>query len=207
MLSMYFFLVSFSLLGAGIKFIDSAYDEKAFSKKLALFIAPLLGLLWAYTMIINPIAATILLAIVLGVVFKGKIDNYAHLMGVVIIIPIILFAGVELMILPLIFLSAAAVLDEVGNDYIGNPNRKLRHYKTLNKILTYFFDQRWLLKTAILFLAILNMIPLYFFVSMILFDYAYLGVRYWSDIKLGKEYRLFNFNIKLKNVTTSNNPT
>ena len=60
---MYFFLISFSLLGAGIKYIDSAYDDKAFNKKLALIIAPILGLLWSYTMIINPIAATILLII------------------------------------------------------------------------------------------------------------------------------------------------
>ena len=204
---MYFFLISFSLLGAGIKYIDSAYDDKAFNKKLALIIAPILGLLWSYTMIINPIAATILLSIVLGVVLKGKIDNYAHLIGVAIIVPIIFFAGVELMILPLVFLSAVAILDEVGNDYIGSTKRKIGKYKVFNNFITYFFDHRWLLKIAILFLVILNMMPFYFFVSMILFDYAYLGIRVWSDIRLGKEFSVFNYNIKLKNNITSNNPS
>lgn len=204
---MYFFLISFSLLGAGIKYIDSAYDDKAFNKKLALIIAPILGLLWSYTMIINPIAATILLSIVLGVVLKGKIDNYAHLIGVAIIVPIIFFAGVELMILPLVFLSAVAILDEVGNDYIGSTKRKIGKYKVFNNFITYFFDHRWLLKIAILFLVILNMMPFYFFVSMIFFDYAYLGIRVWSDIRLGKEFSVFNYNIKLKNNITSNNPS
>ena len=53
--NMYFFLLSYSILGGGIKYIDDAFDEKIFSKKIALTIAPLLGVLWAYTMIINPV--------------------------------------------------------------------------------------------------------------------------------------------------------
>jgi hypothetical protein len=70
---MYFFLLSYSILGAGIKYIDSAFDEKIFNKKLAMILAPFLGGLWAYTMFINPFSATILLFILL-ILFKKKID-------------------------------------------------------------------------------------------------------------------------------------
>ena len=32
---MYFFLVAFAILGAGLKYIDDAFDEKIFNKKIA----------------------------------------------------------------------------------------------------------------------------------------------------------------------------
>lgn len=182
---MYFFLLSFLVLGAGIKFIDAAYDEKTFSKKLAIVSAPVLGILWAYTMIINPAAATILLAVVLAVVIKGKIDNLAHLSGVIVIVPVIFLAGIELMWFPLVFLAAAALFDEVGNDYMDD-RKKVSADSNFIRFVEYFFDQRWTLKVAILSLVLTGIVPVYFFVAMILFDYAYLGVRRVSDIKLGK---------------------
>ena len=115
---MYFFLLSYPLLGAGIKYIDDAFDENKFNKKIALAVAPILGVLWAYTMLIDGVSATILLAVLCGVLFKGKIDNYAHLGGLFVILIIIALAGVELLLLPLIFLAPFALLDEVGNDVI-----------------------------------------------------------------------------------------
>src|SRR6056297_1207714 len=139
---MYFFLLSYSILGAGIKFIDAAYDEKTFSKKLALLLAPFLGGLWAYTMFINPFSATILLSILLGVILKGKIDNIAHFSGVIIIIPVILILGIELLIIPLIFLAAAALLDELGNDCVGDSYDKVKN-NPISRFFVYFFDHRW----------------------------------------------------------------
>jgi len=41
---MYFFLLSFLILGGGIKYIDAAYDDKPINKNSALAIAPVLGL-------------------------------------------------------------------------------------------------------------------------------------------------------------------
>ena len=62
-MSMYFFLLAYPILGAGIKYIDDAFDENKFNKKIALVIAPILGILWAYTMLIDGVSATILLAV------------------------------------------------------------------------------------------------------------------------------------------------
>ena len=179
----YLFLIYFSILGAGIKYIDAAYDEKTFNKKIAVCIAPFLGLLWAFTMLINPVAATILLAVVFGVVLKGKIDNVAHFMGLIVIIAIIFFAGVQLMIIPLMFLSIAAFLDEFGNDYVDSSKKNLKSVKFYHKLINTFFDQRWTLKLAILILSITGIISIVFFFAMIAFDYAYLGVRLYSDTK------------------------
>ena len=180
---LYFFLISFGILGAGIKYIDAAYDEKTFNKKIALCIAPFLGLLWAYTMLINPVAATILLSVVIGVLFKGKIDNYAHLAGLVVILAIIFFAGVQLMIIPLIIFGLAALLDEFGNDFIDKNKKSMNTKKITHKFVVSFFDQRWVLKVAILGLCITGIVPILFFFAMIIFDYSYVSMRIFSKSK------------------------
>ena len=196
---MYFFLLSYSILGAGIKFIDAAYDEKTFNKKLALLLAPFLGGLWAYTMFINPFSATILFSILLGVILKGKIDNIAHFSGVIIIIPIILILGIELLFIPLLFLAAAALLDELGNDCVGDSFDTVNN-NPVSRFFVYFFDHRWLLKIAVLFLSVIGTIPVHFFFAMIFFDYSYLTVRYFSEVKQGKRPGFDRLELKVKTI-------
>ena len=181
---MYFFLLSFLILGAGLKYIDDAFDEKIFNKKLAMILAPFLGILWAYTMIIDQFSATILLAILLGVFVRGKIDNYAHLTGMVVIMLILIFAGVNLLFLPLIFIATAAFLDEMGNDVIDKNRDYFDDNNFLHKITLYFFDQRWLTKLTVLYVVLVGLFPLYFFLAILLFDGAYLTVRLYTKSKL-----------------------
>jgi len=180
----YFFILSFLVLGAGIKFVDAAYDEHAFSKRTALFVAPLLGGLWAYTMYVDAVSATILCAILCGVLLKGKIDNWAHLAGLAVIGGILVVSGVKFLILPLIILAVSALLDEVGNDAIDKRHAFLEKKGTAGRFVLAFFDHRWVMKVAILALAVIGMIPLLFFFAMICFDYAYLGMRWYSDVRL-----------------------
>jgi hypothetical protein len=182
---MYFFLLIYTILGAGIKYIDAAYDEKTASKKIALAIAPVLGVLWAYAMLINIYSATILLAILLGVFLKRKIDNYAFLLGFFVILVIILPMGIELMLLPLIFLTTAAVLDELGNDIIDN-NKKSRVSKKFSfQLALYFFGRRYLMKVGVLYLVLLNIYPWYFLLAIIFFDEAYIMMHLYSKSKKG----------------------
>ena len=181
--NMYFFLLSYPILGAGIKYIDEAFDEHKFNKKLAMIIAPVLGILWAYTMLIDQVSATILLAVLAGVFFKGKIDNVAHIAGLLVILAILLVAGVELLLIPLVFLAAFALIDEVGNDVVDYNKKYFKQNKMSHRFIRYFFDQRWTLKIAILAGVILNVIPYYFFLAMILFDGAYLFMRWYSQYR------------------------
>lgn len=189
---LYFLLLSFLILGAGIKYIDDAFDERKYNKKVALVIAPILGILWAYTMIIDTASATILLAVICGVLFKGKIDNYGHFAGLLVIFLVIVAAGVELMILPLFFLAPFALLDEVGNDVIDYNKKYFKKDNCGHKFVRYFFDQRWLLKIAVLSFVILGILPIYIFFALLFFDGAYLLMRWFSQPRK-KAIRLFPF--------------
>ncbi len=180
MLPIYYFLISYPLLGAGLKYIDDAFDEKTFNKKIALVLAPIIGLLWAYTMIINQVSATILLSVIIGVFLKGKIDNRAHIFGFVIISVIIIFVGIHLLVLPLLMLIAAVILDEVGNDVIDYNKEYFNEKRFFQKGFISFFDQRWLTKLSVLYIVLLGVFPWYFFLALLLFDGAYLVVRMYS---------------------------
>lgn len=180
---MYFFLIAYSILGAGIKYIDDAFDEKTFNKIIAFILVPLLSILGAYAMIIDPISATILLAVLAGVFIKGKVDNFAFIIGFITVLAIAIIAGMQFLVIPLILLSAAAVLDEVGNDFIDSKKSSLNPKNPIHTFGKYFLGQRWIMKTAIIFLVIINMVPIYFLLAMIFFDYAYLTVNAYSQMK------------------------
>ena len=179
--NLYFLFLSYALLGAGIKCIDAAYDDNVFSKKTALIIAPGLGLLWAGAMLIDPISATILFAVLLGVLVKGKIDNHAHLIGFFIILIIIVIVRVEFLILPLIFLTAAAALDEVGNDVTGYNKKLLSNNSFRHQLVLYLFGRRYIMKIGLLFLLLLGLFPWYFLLAFIFFDEAYIIVGLYSQ--------------------------
>ncbi len=185
--NMYFFFLAYFLLGGGIKYIDAAFDDKVFKKRNAIIIAPFLGILWSYTMLINEISASILLAVLIAVLIKGKIDNMAHLIGLITIIIfgifIILFIdGNGFMLLPLIFLTSAGIIDEVGNDIIDY-NKSQKKVRFRYNFLIYFFGRRYLMKTAIIYIALIGLFPLYFVLAFIFFDESYIIIDLYSQSK------------------------
>jgi len=182
---MYFFLVAYSILGAGIKYIDDAFDKHIFDKKMAIAITPFLSVLGVYAMIIDPVSATILLAVLFGVLIKGKVNNIAFIIGFVLVMLPVIIIGVKFLIIPLIFLSTSAVLDEIGNDYIDSKKDQFDKEKFSNKFLIYFFGHRWIMKIAIIYLVILGIIPFFFFIAMALFDYAYVIIDNYNSLKQG----------------------
>ncbi len=190
---MYFFLIAYTILGAGIKYIDDAFDKKTYNKTIALILAPFLGILGAYAMIIDPVSATILLAILAGVLIKGKVDNLAFIIGFITVIIIVIISGTQFLTIPLILLSAAAVLDEVGNDYIDSNKSSLNPKNPVHVFAKFFLGQRWIMKTSIIFLVIMNMVPIFYLLAILLFDYSYLTLNAYSQMKE-----------KIKNATTIN---
>jgi hypothetical protein len=97
-----------------------------------------------------------------------------------VIMLILIFAGVNLLFLPLIFIATAAFLDEMGNDIIDKNRKHFNDNNFLHKITLYFFDQRWLTKLTVLYVVLIGLFPIYFFLAILLFDGAYLTVRLYT---------------------------
>jgi len=174
--------ISFVILGGGIKYIDDAFDEEIFNKNVAVMLAPLLGLLWGYTMYIDKYASTILLAILLGVLFKGKIDNRAHLYGAIVIFLFIILFRINIGYLLLIILFISGLLDEIGNDMV---DRRKNFSNLFYKFLEYFFRYRFMMKVAVVAIAIFGIIPYYIAIAFLLFDMSYHVIGYYGKIKSG----------------------
>ena len=181
-----FFLLTYSILGGGIKYIDDAFDAKVFSKNMAYILAPLLALLGVYCMMIDPVSATILLAIIVGVFIKGKVDNLAFIGAFAFVLLMIILLGIDFLIIPLVLLSSAAVLDEIGNDFIDSRKKDMDQDKFTSKFLNYFFGHRWILKISILFLVMIGLVPFYFFFAMLFFDYSYVLIGMLGRLKRGE---------------------
>ena len=73
--------------------------------------------------------------------------------------------------------------------------------KISHRFIVSFFDQRWVLKVAIIVLSIMSVVPIVFFLAMVSFDYSYLGVRFYS--KARQNIKLPAVQIRKKDVFTT----
>jgi len=146
-----------------------------------------LGVLWAATMLADRAAATILLAVMLGVLLSGKIDNVGHIAGFAIIVALLFVGGVDVKLWSLAVLTVAAVADEVGNDYIDRKNHMDEWTGGAGRAVKYLFDFRCMMKIAVLALVVLGRLPWYAFVAFLLFDVAYSAVGYISKHHLAHQ--------------------
>ncbi len=190
------FLTAFFLLGALVKFIDDAFDEKAYPRKFALILAPITAIFWAYIMALDPMFAVLLTAIILGVIIKGKIDNVAFVIAVLCVYLVYFFFGVwhELLtpfyLFLIVIIAIAGVLDEIGNDYVDNNQIFKKGF--FGKIVHYFFEYRFTMKLFVLFLSLLGFFHIFFFVVFFFWDIGYEFVMNYTKLILAKRKFYYN---------------
>ena len=181
-----FLLAGYMVLGGGIKYIDDAFDEKTYNKQLAILVAPLIAIFWVFMMYVSAASATILGAIFLAVVLRAKVDNIGFHVGALAIVAglffLYLFNLIEFLWIPLIVLTIAGVLDEVGNDYVDAHPR-------VHKGLHFFFEYRFVMKVVVLLLAIAGVYGYEYVLAFLGFDIAYATVGMYSE-KLKRELKL-----------------
>jgi len=182
-----FILASYALLGAGIKYIDQAYDLGVFSKTKANMAAVLCGLLMAYFIVTDPPSTAIFLAMVIALAITRKIDNIAFYIGIgiVLLLPIVFNSLIKMTWLPFGVLTVSGILDELGNDWADKRTKKrqVNRYQKNAYWLQFsekFFIYRFAMKVAILVLVILNYFDWIYLVAFMLFDLTYLLVDAYS---------------------------
>lgn len=156
--------ILFAIIGGGLKFIDEAFDEDVFNRTFASYVASVVLVIWITLSLVDPISGTILLSVLVGVLFTGKIDNKIFALSTVAIILSLIYIE-KVLWLPLMFLTLTGIIDEKGNDYVDS--------HTVNTLLKFFFLHRFTMKTGVLAAAIVSVFPIYYFAAFLLFDIAY----------------------------------
>ncbi len=164
-------LILFAVLGAGIKALDRAYDDRDLDRRLAFLMAPFLASLWIYLSLSNAMAATILGAIFLSSMLTRKIDNPAFKFSAIIIGGAFLLEGFEMLILPLIFLTFLGSLDEFAKGYAGR--NKLQGYKA------FILEHRFGMKAGVALLYAASSLDFTHVLALYSFDLAYEAVSKW----------------------------
>jgi len=165
-----FLLFSYALLGGGVKYIDQAHDASVYSKRVALILAVLCGTLMSLLIATDSYSAILLIAIVFGVVFTKKVDNYSFLIGTIIVMlfPFVYWINAGFPIIDvsaLVFLSITGIIDELGND--AYDRKKMRGW------LGKFFAYRCMMKVGALLLFAVSRLPLVYFFAFVCFDIGY----------------------------------
>ena len=161
-------ILAFAIIGAGLKYIDEAFDEEAFDKRWAAALATVLVVLWIGLSILDAPSGTILLSILLGVLITGKIDNTVFGASTAAIFSAFLFFQKIVPLIPIAMLTASGVLDEKGNDYVDAHGS--------NRFLRFFFLHRFTMKIGMLLLCLAGFFPLIYLAAFLFFDIAYDGV-------------------------------
>jgi len=159
-------IVAFAIIGAGLKYIDDAFDEEVFSKKIAMLTAPILVILWVCLSIFDSISATVLFSILLAVLLSGKVDNLIFKLSSIALVAVLFLTQMShLLLVPLFALTVMGVADEKGNDYVD------KHKKL--EVWEFFFAYRCSMKVGILGLCTLSLLPWLYMIAFLAFDTAY----------------------------------
>ena len=173
-------IIAFAFIGGGFKYIDQVYDAGIFSKKFAWIMACSVGVVMGVVMGVDSHSAELLLAIVLGVTFMSKFDNWPfRIMGLIaLLLPGILgtilsdFYLLKVQWLSLGILTCAAVLDEYLDSFSDQEKFRIFEYRPILEIVT-------------LLVVIMGFLPLQTYLSLLAFDLAYNAVKLISN-KLAK---------------------
>ncbi|MDW5564265.1 MAG: hypothetical protein SA339_13705 [Methanomassiliicoccus sp.] len=113
----------YAFLGGSIKFIDQAYDEKAFSVRAANVVAVMSGLVMGYLMAVDsPFSTAFYSAMLISLVMARKIDNRAFALGTVLAVASLLAfypsSNVQWALWPIMAFLVAGFVDEVADGMV-----------------------------------------------------------------------------------------
>lgn len=171
-------LLGYAFIGGSIKYIDQAFDEGVFSKKIALLLAVLSGVIMAYFIAFDSSSAIIFIAIILGVAISRKIDNIAFYIGIsVVLIATVVYRyftnTLTIEWVPIAILTLGGFIDEVGNDMADR--NQIRGW------IKKFFDDRFMMKVTLAVLVFLGTFHWIYLIAFLVWDGAYTLIAWYSE--------------------------
>ena len=168
-------IIAFAIIGAGLKYIDDAFDEDIFSKRIAMLIAPIIVIVAVILAIKDEASQTILFSILLAVLIGGKVDNLVFKLSSIAFLLLLflpsfgLYGAINFLWIPLVIITSTGVIDERGNDYIEK--------NKTNELTNFFFEHRFSMKIGMLTVCAFQFLPWLYLLAFLAFDGAYESVR------------------------------
>lgn len=171
-------ILAFAIIGAGLKYIDDAFDEDTFSKKKAIVIAPIIVLVACILAIKDTASQTILFSILLSVLIGGKVDNGIFKVSSIAFLLLLslpsfyLYGAMNFFWMPLIIITITGIIDEKGNDYVDE--------NKTNKLIHFFFEHRFSMKIGMLTVCVFQFLGWFYLFAFLAFDGAYESIRIYG---------------------------
>jgi hypothetical protein len=172
----------YAFLGGSIKFIDQAYDEKAFSIRSANIVAVMAGLIMGYLMARDsPFSTAFYAAMLISLVMARKIDNRAFAAGTVLAVASLLAfypsSDVQWTLWPILAFLAAGFVDEIADGLVDKYG--------LTGPLQMFLNYRPFSDIALFIMILAGTFSWIYLMPYFSFTFSYLLVERYS----GKEQR------------------
>ena len=157
--------ILFLLSGFFMKYSDDLFDVNHDLGAASVF-GILCGIASAIAAVSDVGAAYIFIAIPIGNLLAFKVDGIHHIITLIVFIVICLIMSIpELNLIVLLICILAALGDEIGHETISKI--------TDNRFLNLFFEYRFVMKIAILLLAVCGAFNIWIFVCFIIFELSY----------------------------------
>ena len=181
-------ILVFAIIGAGLKYIDDAFDEDKFSKKIAVLIAPIIVILACILAIKDTASRTILFSILLSVLIGGKVDNLIFKVSSIAFLLLLtlpsfyLYGTMNFFWIALIIITITGIIDEKGNDYVDE--------NKTNKLIHFFFEHRFSMKIGMLTVCVFQFLGWFYLFAFLAFDGAYESIRIYGYLYGGNKFHL-----------------
>jgi hypothetical protein len=171
--------ILYAFLGGAIKFIDQAYDEKAFSIRAANIVAVMSGLIMGYLMAKDsPFSTAFYAAMLISLVMARKIDNRAFALGTILAVAALVAfypsSEVQWMVWPIVGFLVAGFVDEVADGWVDRYN--------LEGGLQMFLNYRPFSDIALFAMMLAGMFPWVYLLPYFGFTFSYLLVERYSEM-------------------------
>jgi hypothetical protein len=181
-------ILAFAVIGAGLKYIDDAFDEDMFSKKIAVLIAPIIVIVACIVAIKDTASRTILFSILLSVLIGGKVDNLIFKVSSIAFLLLLslpsfyLYGTMDFFWMPLIIITIAGIIDEKGNDYVDE--------NKTNTLIHFVFEHRFSMKIGMLTVCAFQFLGWLYLFAFLAFDGAYESIRIYGYLYGCKKFHL-----------------
>jgi hypothetical protein len=174
MLNSLLIVLAYAFLGGGLKYIDMAYDEDAFSKFFAKLLAVLAAFVMAFLMVFDTPFSTVFFAgMILGVLIANKVDNRAFMIGEISVILFVTilsqFYPIQFALIPFTLFLIATIIDELGDE--------IAHTIIRSKILRDILKYRPLSDIALIGLIVSGFFSWFYLIPYYAFTFTYIAVK------------------------------